>query len=275
MLPNLRLMLAGAAALFLVTLGALSLLTPRASTPRDAAPRVVAAAFGPRGALISPDDHPEWRQFLVLAALRRASELEKLKQLPDDRTDTPPLRWASLPADAPDHAPQEAAEALSEVPSATIPVDIGEASSTELPVTQIEEPVPPPAAPRAIERSSEPSPASATPEPAPAAPAPPSSAEADARQAAAQPAEPADADPPGAAAPLLAAAEVPLPQARPDISTGMAKAATAKPVKRAAKRKLRRIARTAAPATAATPQTDAPVLPFSTLFGPSNPTISP
>jgi len=256
MLPNLRLMLAGAAALFLVMLAALSLAVP---APQGTTPRVVTAAFGPRGALISQDDHPEWRQFLVQAALRRADELEKLKQLPD-RAEAAPLRWASLPVEPQDHAPQDAADMLAEVPSATIPVEIGEASSTELPVTQMEEPAPPPAAPRAIDEDNESPSAPAVPEPSA-----PVAQSAEVRQAVPPP------DSTGDDRPALTETEVRLPQARPDTSAKPVKAVAAKPVKRVVKRKLRRVARNATAPAPAAPQT---ANPFSSLFGQSNPPAS-
>jgi hypothetical protein len=65
-----------------------------------------------RGPLLQLGDHPEWRQFLIRSALRRADELNRLRELPDDETGS-----------------------INEMASATIPIDIGEPSSTELPVT--------------------------------------------------------------------------------------------------------------------------------------------
>jgi hypothetical protein len=143
MFPNLRLLLAGVSALFLVTLGALSLTF---SAP-PGAKRVASATFAPRGVLISRDDHPEWEQFLHQATLRRAGELAKLRDLPDQPdADAVRLRLASLPADPQDHFPQdhlpEDAAELTSAPSATIPVGIGAASSAELPVHH-DEPLPP------------------------------------------------------------------------------------------------------------------------------------
>lgn len=149
MFPTLRLLLAGVSALFLVTLGALSLTS---TSPPGVPARVVTAAFAPRGPLISADDHPEWRPFLVQAALRRADELAKLRDLPE-RNDPngARLRWVSLPTTAQDQAPADAVEVLNDIPSATLPMDIGEASSTELPVSPAEETPPPPVPLRALQ----------------------------------------------------------------------------------------------------------------------------
>lgn len=149
MFPTLRLLLAGVSALFLVTLGALSLTS---TSPPGVPARVVTAAFAPRGPLISAEDHPEWRPFLVQAASRRADELAKLRDLPErDASNGPYLRWVSLPAAPQDHAPAEAVETLNDIPSATLPMDIGEASSTELPVGPVEETPPPPVPLRALQ----------------------------------------------------------------------------------------------------------------------------
>ena len=93
-----------------------------------------------RGPLISADDHPEWRQLLMRAAIRRAGELARLRNLPDKPVlAMPAKKFASLPAariDAdpePDDTTATAVTAAAPAP-ATIPIDIGEASSVELPV---------------------------------------------------------------------------------------------------------------------------------------------
>ena len=64
-----------------------------------------------RGALMQINEHPEWRQFLLLAATRRADEINRLRELQDDET-----------------------VSVNEMTTATIPIEIGERSSTELPV---------------------------------------------------------------------------------------------------------------------------------------------
>jgi hypothetical protein len=106
-----------------------------------------------RGVLISRSDHPEWQQLLINAALRRAEELSELRLLPDspppsaaserDKTqmqDAPkPSEVAGVPTNQSDAQPDDATGSIAQSPDAAIPVGIGEASSTELPVTPREE----------------------------------------------------------------------------------------------------------------------------------------
>ena len=96
-----------------------------------------------RGALIARDEHPEWRQFLILAAIRRADELNRLRELPDTptRTDAAARKVAGLPTERSDTDPEADDEtgSIVEPPAATIPIDIGETSSIELPVAAPEE----------------------------------------------------------------------------------------------------------------------------------------
>jgi len=102
-----------------------------------------------RGALIARDQHPEWRQFLILAAIQRADELIRLREMPDTPTitETPPpaATIAGLPTERSTSDPEADGETGLSVPppAATIPMDIGEASSFELPVAAPEE-MPPP-----------------------------------------------------------------------------------------------------------------------------------
>jgi hypothetical protein len=107
------------------------------------------AVLPARGALMEMSEHPEWRQFLILAANRRADELDRLRDLPD----TPAGKGqtlAGLPVDRSDADPDDETGSIADMPSATIPIDIGERSSTELPLTLPEEGPP---ALRAPERS--------------------------------------------------------------------------------------------------------------------------
>lgn len=237
MFPTLRLLLAGVSALFLVTLGALSLTS---TSPPGISARVVTAAFAPRGPLISADDHPEWRPFLVQAAARRADELAKLRDLPErDGASGALLRWVSLPAAPQDHAPAEAVETLNDIPSATLPMEIGEASSTELPVGPAEETPPPPVPLRALQSAID-----ALPEPA----------------------APDDAATVGEvtgsieAATAQAARPVMLPRARTGVITTAAPKRVQKP-----RRKVRRT-RSAATVTPAQPPAQS-ASPFGSLFG--------
>lgn len=100
-----------------------------------------------RGAMIERGEHPEWRQFLMLAAIQRADELNRLRDLPDTptRTDdapTPP-KVAGLPTERTDTDPDpdddDNTGSITQTPSAIIPVEIGEPSTFELPVAAPEE----------------------------------------------------------------------------------------------------------------------------------------
>jgi hypothetical protein len=97
-----------------------------------------------RGTLIAATEHPERWQFLIQAALLRADELSRLRELPDTPTRTGRMpdagKIAGLPTRRADSDPDDdLTGTINEAPSWTIPVDIGETSSTELPTTTREE----------------------------------------------------------------------------------------------------------------------------------------
>ena len=148
MLPILRILPVGGVllAIFILVL---------ALSPPDGSRAPLNSAMAPaRGALVDRNRHPEVRQFLILAALKRADELNRLRELPDTPTRTEPAtptrtepartetapeeaKVATLPADQNEAEPDESTTAT-ETPSVSIPVEIGEPSSTELPVTKQE-----------------------------------------------------------------------------------------------------------------------------------------
>ena len=88
-----------------------------------------------RGPLQQIDEHPEWRQVLIRAALQRADELNRLRDLPDEPVGSAPQepKVAGLPVERSDADPEDITGTINEAPAATIPIDIGETSSTELP----------------------------------------------------------------------------------------------------------------------------------------------
>lgn len=142
MLPILRILPVGGVllAIFILVL---------ALSPPDGSRAPLNTAMGPaRGALVDRNRHPETRQFLIQAALKRANELNRLRELPDTPTrtgpppaepaksETPPEepKVAVLPADRSEADPEETT-AAAEMPTPGTPVEIGEPSSTDLPVT--------------------------------------------------------------------------------------------------------------------------------------------
>ena len=88
MLPILRVIPVGGV-LLAITLLLLALNPP--GDPRHHPTSMLAPA---NGVLISRGDHPEWWQFFLQAALRRADELNRLRQLPD----TPPIQAVPIEA---------------------------------------------------------------------------------------------------------------------------------------------------------------------------------
>ncbi|HWK95310.1 MAG TPA: hypothetical protein VNR39_07795 [Pseudolabrys sp.] len=152
MLPIFRIISVGGVTLAISIL-ALALMPPGGTRLVLAQHEVVA-----RGPLMDQSGHPEWRQFLIHAALRRAGEIERLRDLRDTIVRVPevvppepaieiviethpiptlPL-IAGLPSDGA-HGEDEVTGSIGANPGATIPIEIGEASSTELPVTAAED----------------------------------------------------------------------------------------------------------------------------------------
>jgi hypothetical protein len=158
MLPILRTISVGGV-LLAITILALALSPPGGTHMRLASPELPA-----RGALQEQSDHPEWRHFLILAAVRRAEELNYLRELADKPAALPEIpfvapdyvpaelafdnltpsnkdavRTAGLPAARSDAELEDETGSIEAVSSATIPIEIGERSSTELPVSPVEE----------------------------------------------------------------------------------------------------------------------------------------
>jgi len=141
MLPILRVIPVGGVLL------AIAILILALNPPGD--PRLRDAIAPLTGVLILRDQHPEWRQLLMLAAVRRADELRRLRELPDSpvRTAQPeappqaekPPEVAAVPDNRTDSDPEDIIGTIVQSPRAAIPLDIGETSSTELPVIPHEE----------------------------------------------------------------------------------------------------------------------------------------
>jgi hypothetical protein len=122
-----------------------------ALNPPDGPRSPLNTAMAPaRGALVDVGHHPETRQFLIMAALKRADELNRLRDLPDTPTRTAPAepaaiepapatpateepKVAGLPADRTESDPEPDVPAATETPNVTIPVEPGEVSAPELP----------------------------------------------------------------------------------------------------------------------------------------------
>lgn len=137
MLPILRILPVGGVLL------AIMILVLAVNPPGGSHPSLPPAVMAARGALLQIGNHPEWRHFLILAATRRADELKRLRELPDTPVRAESVqaapRVAGLPAERSDADPDDRTGTITEVPGVTIPIEIGETSSTELPVAKSEE----------------------------------------------------------------------------------------------------------------------------------------
>jgi len=104
-----------------------------ALSPPDGARGYSAMVTGP-GVLADRDRQSEVCQYLIHAALTRADELNRLRDLPHTpvRAEEAPPKVAGLPSDRADADPEETAT-TPETPVVSIPIEIGEPSSVELP----------------------------------------------------------------------------------------------------------------------------------------------
>lgn len=133
MLPILRTISVGGVFLAITILG-LALMPPGRPHMQFALDDTAA-----RGALIDGRAHPEWRQFLIHSALKRANEIERLRGLPEDAPAEPNSQVAGLPAAHDETVPEDLTGSVNVAPAATMPIDIGETSSFELPVAPVDE----------------------------------------------------------------------------------------------------------------------------------------
>lgn len=85
MLPLLRVLPVGGVLIAILML--ILALTP----PDGTAPALHRATIDARGPLQDREDHPEWRQFLIMAAFRRAEAVTKLRDLPSAPTKLPEI----------------------------------------------------------------------------------------------------------------------------------------------------------------------------------------
>jgi hypothetical protein len=137
MLPILRILPVGGLLLAILIL-------VLALSPPDGSRAPLASAIVPsRSALLDRERQAEARQFLIHAALKRADELNRLRELPDTpaRSDNEQSTVASLPGDRSEADPEEPAS-IKEAPVVSIPVEISEPSAAELPIAAREESAP-------------------------------------------------------------------------------------------------------------------------------------
>ena len=180
MLPILRVIPVGGVLL------AIAVLILALNPPGDHRARLNGPFSPMTGALISRELHPEWPQMLWRAALQRADELRRLRELPETpvasvppapapKVEKPP-DIAAVPETRTDADPEDVTGTIVQTPAAAIPVDIGETSSTELPVVPHEEKAPLIMTPARIKPPRESNAASQMEKPAPVAASPPAPA---------------------------------------------------------------------------------------------------
>jgi hypothetical protein len=127
MRPILRVLPVGGVLLAILIL-VLALTPPDGSRVPLSSPGVPA-----RGALSDRDRQAETRQFLIHAALKRADQLSRLRNLPDTpaHSEEPQPELAGLPAERGDADPEESSSVNETL--ATTPIEIG-GPSTEVPI---------------------------------------------------------------------------------------------------------------------------------------------
>ena len=158
-LPILRTTLLGSVFVTLALLAGFALHEP-------ARPHLIHVVAPARGPLIEADEHPEWKQFLVQAAFRRADELERLRDLPaspmtiealiepavmeadnvevtvdPEKADPPAVQIAAIAPERDPDVIEDITASIDEKPTGMLPVEIGASSSAELPLTD-QEPLP-------------------------------------------------------------------------------------------------------------------------------------
>jgi len=127
MLPIFRILPVGGVLLAILIL-ALAL-----SPPDGTRPPLNTTIAPARGALVAREYHPEMRQFLIMAALKRADELNRLRDLPDTPTRTGPTepetvtqepKVADLPSDPAEFDPSENDTGV-QAPGMNVPAEAG------------------------------------------------------------------------------------------------------------------------------------------------------
>jgi hypothetical protein len=155
MLPILRIVPVGGVLLAILIL--VLALTPPDGARAPFAQRLVRE----RGPLLNRDEHPEWRQLLIRAALRRADEINRLRELPDTPTRiaivAPAPKTASEAATAGPSKPADD-EALAHTQAEPTPTTVAtiQPAAPALPPLPTPEPSPPVAAEIAQPPASEP-----------------------------------------------------------------------------------------------------------------------
>jgi hypothetical protein len=135
MLPILRILPVGGVLL------AILILVLALSPPDGSRVPLNQAIVPARGALLDRDRHPEVKQFLILSAIKRADELNRLRELADTpvRSDKARPKVAGLPSDRSD---TDRTSSITGTPGVSIPAEIGGPSSTELPAAAPEQTTP-------------------------------------------------------------------------------------------------------------------------------------